>query len=282
MSAQRKSFRLPWHPGSPPLIMGILNVTPDSFSDGGRFFNQAAAIRQGQMFVEAGADLLDIGGESTRPGARPVSLSEELKRTIPVISGLARSVRVPLSIDTTKAEVARQALQAGASLVNDVSALSADREMARVAAKAKCGVILMHMQGSPRTMQKRPRYRDVGREVLRFLEQAARKAQLAGIARKRIMIDPGFGFGKTLDHNVTLMRSLRTFVRTQYPVVIGPSRKSFIGKLTGAQVEDRLPGTLACVARAWLDGVAIVRVHDVAQTKQFLRLLAAIAPSGRI
>jgi len=262
-----------------PLIMGILNVTPDSFSDGGVYLKVADAVRRGVQLAAQGADLIDIGGESTRPGARAVPIAEELRRTIPVIRQLAREVRVPLSIDTMKAEVALRAVDAGASIVNDVSALGADPGMAVVVARARAAVVLMHMQGRPRTMQRRPAYRDVAADVSRFLRDAALRAEAAGISRNRILIDPGLGFGKTLTHNRTLMQHLEDFVRLGYPVVVGPSRKSFIGAALGADVEDRLTGTLACVASAWWQGVHLVRVHDVRDTRQLLLMLEAVRPT---
>jgi len=261
-----------------PLIMGILNVTPDSFSDGGVYFKVADAVRHGVQLAAQGADLIDIGGESTRPGARAVPITEELRRTIPVIRQLAREVRVPLSIDTMKAEVALRAVDAGASIVNDVSALSADPGMAAVAARTRAAVVLMHMQGRPRTMQRRPAYRHVVADVSRFLRDAALRAEAAGISRNRILIDPGLGFGKTLTHNRTLMQHLEDLLRLGYPVMVGPSRKSFIGNILGTDVEDRLMGTLACVASAWQQEVHVVRVHDVQETFQFITMLEAVRP----
>lgn len=259
-----------------PLIMGVLNVTPDSFSDGARFLDADAAIRQGRQLVAEGADLLDVGGESTRPGAEAVSLQEELRRVIPVVSALARTVRVPLSIDTSKAEVAAHALEAGASLVNDVTALQGDPQMAAVVARHQAAVILMHMRGTPRTMQRRPRYADIVSDVAAFLRRAAARARQAGIDRSRILLDPGLGFGKTARHNLTLMRQLNRFVSLGFPVVVGPSRKSFIGRTLNTDVSDRLAGTLACVAYAQRCGVHIVRVHDVKPAVEVVRMLAAI------
>jgi len=260
-----------------PLVMGILNVTPDSFSDGGRFFDPAAAVEQGIRLAQEGADALDIGGESTRPGSAPVPLEEEMRRVIPVIRRLTRAVRIPLSIDTSKAEVARQAIEAGASLVNDVTALRGDPDMARVLAASNASVILMHMQGAPRTMQRAPRYRNVIADVRAFLRDAVRRAESAGIPHGRIFIDPGLGFGKTVEHNVELLRGLDRFTALGYPVVLGPSRKSFIGALLNAEVEDRLFGTLGCVAHAAYCGIAMVRVHDVKPTADLLRMLEVVA-----
>ena len=258
------------------LVMGILNVTPDSFSDGGRFFDPAAAVTQGIRLVEEGADYLDVGGESTRPGSEPVSLEEELRRVIPVIRRLAQAVRTPLSVDTSKAEVARQAIEAGAALVNDVTALRGDPDMAGVLARSDASVILMHMPGTPRTMQRQPRYRHVVTDVRRFLQDAVHRAEKAGIARRRILIDPGLGFGKTVAHNLALLRGLPELVRLGFPVVIGPSRKTFIGTTLDVGIEDRLVGTLACVASAHQAGASMVRVHDVKPAVQLLRMLRAI------
>ena len=280
MTGRRGSFGLQWRAGKPPLVMGILNVTPDSFSDGGRFHTLDAAVARGVDLVSQGADMLDIGGESTRPGSQPVLLEEELRRTIPVIEGLSRRVSVPLSIDTAKSEVARRALAAGASLINDVTALRGDPAMASVAAQSRCGVILMHMRGEPRTMQQRPRYADVAADVAAFLKSAAARAQRAGIHASRILIDPGIGFGKTLAHNLRILSRLDDLVKLGYPVVLGASRKSFIGKLTGAAVDQRLPGSLACLAVAREAGAAVVRVHDVAEAKQFLEVTEAIGAAA--
>ena len=259
-----------------PLVMGILNVTPDSFSDGGTYRDPESAVARGIQMAAEGADVIDVGGESTRPGSAGVLLEEELRRVIPVIAQLAARVRIPLSIDTAKAEVARQAVEAGASLVNDVTALQADPDMARVVARNKAAVILMHMRGTPRSMQRAPRYRDVVRDVATSLLDAVDRAQLAGIDRSRILIDPGLGFGKTLRHNLELMNQLQQFVELGVPVVVGPSRKSFIGATLNVDVQDRPAGTLACVAMAQRAGVHVVRVHDVRPTVQFLHMLQAI------
>ena len=260
--------------------MGILNVTPDSFSDGGRFLDPANAARRGIEMAEEGADLIDVGGESTRPEAARILVDEELRRVLPVIERLAAAVRIPISIDTSKAEVAARALEAGASVVNDVTALRGDPKMSSVIARARASVILMHMAGTPQTMQRHPSYRNVVTEVAGFLSHAAAQAQQAGIARSRILIDPGLGFGKTAAHNLALMRALRRFVALGFPVVVGPSRKSFIGQTLDADVDDRLPGTLACVAQAYVCGVQVVRVHDVKPTVQLLQMLDAIAREG--
>jgi len=259
--------------------MGVLNVTPDSFSDGGLYQDAGAAVARAEQMVSEGADVIDIGGESTQPGAAAVPLAEELRRTVPVVRRLAKSLRVPISIDTSKADVAERALDAGAAIVNDVTALRGDPRMASVVARYRASIILMHMAGTPRTMQRHPRYRDVVREVATFLRRQAKQAQNAGISRSHILIDPGLGFGKTVTHNLLLMRHLSRFVSLGLPVVIGPSRKSFIGKTLGADIGDRLVGTLACVASGCWWGVAMVRVHDVKASVQMLQMLQAIGGS---
>lgn len=256
--------------------MGILNVTPDSFSDGGRWLRPADALRHAEQMAADGAELIDVGGESTRPGAQSVSLEDELDRVIPVIRALAKRVRVALSIDTSKAEVARQALEAGAVIVNDVTALSGDPGMATVVSRAGARVILMHMRGTPRTMQRRPRYRDVVEDVTAELRRAVDRATASGIRPSRILVDPGLGFGKTAAHNLRLLRELNRLSALNRPIVVGPSRKSFIGRLTGAEPSDRLPGTLACIAQAALGGASIVRVHDVKAVRQFLTVWGAL------
>ena len=226
-----------------------------------------------------GADLLDVGGESTRPGSQRVPLEEELRRVVPVIARLAMAVRIPISVDTSKAEVAAQALEAGASIVNDVTALRGDPQMGRVVARAKAAIMLMHMRGTPETMQQRPRYRNLLEDITTFLMRAARQAEADGVARSRILIDPGLGFGKTLEHNLVLLRSLGQLVSLGFPVVVGPSRKSFIGRVLGTEVQGRLAGTLACLASAQRCGAHIVRVHDVQPAVQFLKMLEAIEGS---
>ena len=244
--------------------MGVLNVTPDSFSDGGRWLDRAAAIEHGMRMVAEGADVVDVGGESTRPGAEPVPEGEELARVLPVIEALAPHVRV--SIDTRKAAVAEAAVAAGATIVNDISA-----SLHHVAAATGAGWIAMHMQGEPATMQEAPAYTDVVAEVCEFLVDRADKARAAGV--REIWIDPGIGFGKTAEHNLTLLQHISRLVGTDWPVVVGASRKSFLGRLTGdAPVEDRLEGSLAVETWAMLHGVAMVRVHDVAETVQAARV----------
>jgi len=259
-----------------PRVMGILNVTPDSFSDGGRFLDREAALRQGRALVAEGADILDVGGESTRPGAATVSVQEELDRVIPVIEALAGELPVPLSIDTSKPEVIEAAVAAGASLINDVAALRRPGALA-AAGEAGVPVCLMHMQGEPGTMQQQPTYRDVVAEVRDFLAGRVAACEAAGIPRDRLLVDPGFGFGKTLAHNLALLRDLPTLHGLGVPVLVGLSRKSMIGALLdGAPVGERLYGSLAAAVLAVERGAAIVRVHDVAPTVQALRIVAAV------
>lgn len=260
-------------------VMGIVNVTPDSFSDGGGFFDHERAIAQGVKLARQGADVLDIGGESTRPGAKAVALEEELRRVIPVIEGLAGVV--PLSIDTAKAEVARRAIAAGAEIVNDVTALRGDPEMAGVCAEAGTRIVLMHMLGTPSTMQDDPRYNDVVAEVAEFLAVQTGLAEAAGIARDRIWIDPGIGFGKTVAHNLQLLKAIDRFAEMKLPVLVGASRKRFIGQLDrDAPESERLGGTIAACLAALAGGASMVRVHDVAPVVQALRVAAAIEAAG--
>lgn len=260
--------------------MGILNVTPDSFSDGGRYLDPAVACARAQAMVAEGADLIDVGGESTRPGAAPVPPEEELRRILPVIQALAPVLSVPISVDTRKAVVARAALAAGASLVNDVTALKSDPAMADVVAEAGVPVILMHMQGTPETMQEAPRYTDVVAEVAAWLQEAAADARARGLAEEQLLIDPGIGFGKHPEHNLQLLRSLDRLVETGYPVVVGPSRKSVIGAVLEVGPDERLAGTAAAVAWAAAAGAAMVRVHDVRAMAQVVRMTAAIHRGG--
>jgi dihydropteroate synthase len=266
-------------PDDRPALMGILNVTPDSFSDGGMYSTAEAAIERGLQMAEAGADLVDVGGESTRPGAEEVSEREELARVIPVIEALAQR-GIPVSVDTYKPAVAREAVAAGASVVNDVTGLR-DPEMIETVARTQASVCIMHMQGTPRTMQERPRYKNVVVDVREYLVHAAMLAEDAGISRERIWIDPGIGFGKTAAHNLALLAHLEELVRTGYPVLLGVSRKSFIGKTLGSEreplpVEDRLEGTLALQAMAQCQGVRAIRAHDVAASRRAIDMLAAV------
>lgn len=258
--------------------MGVLNVTPDSFSDGGRFMEVPRAVAAAEAMVAGGADIIDVGGESTRPYSTPVSLEEELARTIPVVGELARVLSpAAISIDTTKAEVARQATSAGASIINDISALRADPDMARVAADSGAKVVLMHMQGTPADMQVAPSYRDVIGEIYGFLAERIDFATGAGISRERLIIDPGIGFGKSVAHNLAIIRQLRRFRELGCPVLVGPSRKSFLGAVCGAQLEARDCATAACVALLVLGGADIVRVHDVAKAREAVLLAEAVA-----
>ena len=260
-----------------PLVMGVVNVTPDSFSDGGLHAEPGAAVEHALALAEAGADILDIGGESTRPGAEPVPLDEELDRVIPVIEGVvAAGCRVPISIDTRKAAVAEAALRAGAVMVNDVSALTYDDASAGVAARAGA-VCLMHAQGDPRTMQKNPQYADVLLDVYDYLEARVLVAEKAGIARERVLADPGIGFGKTLGHNLALIRRLSLFHALGVPVLLGVSRKRFIGALSGVgEPRERVPGSIAAALAGVAQGVQVLRVHDVAETRQALAVWQAI------
>jgi dihydropteroate synthase len=260
-------------------VMGIVNVTPDSFSDGGRYFDPEEAVRAGVAMIEDGADLIDVGGESTRPGSDAVPPEEELRRVLPVVKRIAAEVDAPLSIDTRKAEVARAALDAGASVVNDITA-GRDDEMFDVVREAGAGMVLMHMQGDPRTMQVEPRYDDVVREVRSFLAERVAAAEYAGIARDRLCVDPGLGFGKTLEHNLTLMRDIGAMAEIGRPVLVGPSRKSFVGRITGTDVDDRLDGTAGAVAWLVVNGAHVVRVHDVRQMVRVVRIVDAIRSAG--
>ena len=255
--------------------MGVVNVTPDSFSDGGRFLDPDAAARHGARLAADGAAIVDIGGESTRPGAEPVTADEEIERAVPVIERLAEATSARLSIDTMKLDVAQTALAAGATIVNDVSAFRASPELAGLVASSGADCCLMHMRGEPRTMQDDPRYDDVVADVKTFLEERMRFALAEGVPEERIWLDPGIGFGKTVDHNLELLRRLDEIVAIGRPVVIGASRKSFLGKLTGREVDDRLPGTIAANVLALERGAAIFRVHDVAEVRDALSVAAA-------
>lgn len=252
-----------------PVLMGVLNVTPDSFSDGGRHFNPTIAIKQAKLMVKQGAFIIDVGGESSRPGSKPVSITEELRRVVPVIKTLSKQVLI--SIDTYKPAVAAVALKLGAKIVNDISGLR-DPLMRKVVAQEQCPVILMHMLGEPSQMQNRPRYKDVVQDIKQFFRDQINLATTSGINRKQIIIDPGIGFGKTVHHNFEILNNIKSFTTLNLPILIGASRKSFIGKLTGAAVEDRLPGTLAAHLRAVQQGADILRVHDVAEHQQALRV----------
>ena len=284
-----KIYRLSWSGydmelGRRTCIMGVVNVTPDSFSDGGKFFVRDAAVAQGQKLAADGADILDIGGESTRPFSDPVSVDEEIERVIPVIEKLADQVTIPISIDTMKAEVARRAIDAGASMINDVSALRFDPAMGDVARQFETPVVLMHMLGSPKTMQDSPTYDNLIADISDFLKDAIERAQKQGISKSKLIIDPGIGFGKTVSHNLFLIRHLYAFAALEVPILIGPSRKAFIRNLLkDGQTNDIPPdlpivetGTQAAVAAAVLCGAHIVRVHDAFNTRATIRILDAI------
>ncbi len=259
-----------------PLVMGILNVTPDSFSDGGRFLAQADAVEHGRAMCADGADVIDIGGESTRPGSDAVPADEELRRVIPVIKELAAETTVPISIDTQKAEVAAAALDAGAQIINDVSALRLDPAMAPLAARTGVPVILMHMLGEPKTMQVDPTYRDVVGEVTGWLRERVAAAVEAGIAEEQIVVDPGFGFGKRIGHNLELLRRLDALHALGRMVMVGTSRKAMLGRILGAPEADRLHGTLATVACAVMAGCHMVRVHDVRPALEVVKVCEAV------
>jgi dihydropteroate synthase len=285
----RKTYRFSWRDhtlelGRQTCIMGVVNVTPDSFSDGGRFYDHHTAIAQGERLAADGAAIIDIGGESTRPFSEPVTPEEEIRRVVPVIEALAQRVSVPISIDTTKAEVARRALEAGASIINDVSALRFDPGLAVLAAEFDTPLILMHMLGEPNSMQVLPRYENLIEEILSFLEDAAGRAENQGVSRAKIIVDPGIGFGKTVAHNLLLIKHLQDFTRLDFPILIGTSRKAFIRKiLKGTHEQDLRPdlpivenGTQATVAAAILNGAHIVRVHDVANTLATVKIVDAL------
>lgn len=268
--------------GGRTLIMGVLNVTPDSFSDGGRYNRLEDAGQAARDMVRAGADVIDVGGESTRPGAAPVSLQEEADRTIPLIRSLADEISVPISIDTCKSETARQALDAGASMLNDISGLRFDPEMVGLIAERGVPVILMHMQGTPRDMQENPAYDDVVGDIIRFLRERTAVAAREGIDPGQIMVDPGIGFGKTCRHNLEIIRRLDEFSCLDYPLVLGTSRKRFIGAVLDLPVEERLLGTAATVAFAISRGVDMVRVHDVEEIAQVVKMADALSGKGRL
>jgi dihydropteroate synthase len=256
-------------------VMGILNVTPDSFSDGGKFFDKTTAVDHALRMVDDGADIIDVGGLSTRPGSAPVEVEEEIRRAVPAIESIAAKVDVPVSIDTYRADVARRAIDAGASMINDISGLRFDHQMAEVAAKADVPVIVMHIKGTPRDMQKTPTYEALIPEILDYLRESIRVARDAGI--KHVFIDPGIGFGKTFDHNLEIIHNIREFTKLGYPVLVGPSRKAFIGEiLGGAPADDRLEGTAAVVTACVLGGAHVVRVHDVKEMARVVRVADAI------
>ena len=284
-----KLYKLSWGSHSLSLgkrtcIMGILNVTPDSFSDGGLFFSCDAAVAHGEKLAEDGADIIDIGGESTRPFSEPVSIEEEGRRVLPVIEKLAKQVSIPISIDTTKASIARDAIESGASIINDISAMYSDPDMMGVAAKYGVPVVIMHMKGTPKTMQVSPHYDDLIKNIKEFLEKAIDRAEKNGIARSKIIIDPGIGFGKTVEHNLLIIKHIDKIKTPNNPILIGPSRKSFIRNIlevshsgdTGLEMLELETGTQAAIAAAVLNGAHIVRVHDVAKARLTLKIIDSI------
>lgn len=279
MNNRRLAWRLPdgeLELGARTFIMGVVNVTPDSFSDGGRFFSPDEAVAHGLKLAAEGADILDVGGESARPGSDSISCEEEIKRVIPVISALKSRTDAVISIDTQKAEVAKSAIEAGAQIINDISALRTDPQIASLAAQTKAGLILMHMKGTPKTMQENPRYDDVVAEVRQFLAERTDFAQSQGVEKSRIAVDPGIGFGKTLDHNLIIIRNLADLADMGYPVLLGASRKAFIGHLTDRPAPERLWGTMGAHIAGALLGADLVRVHDVAPLKEALLVTDAI------
>ncbi|MFH2219106.1 MAG: dihydropteroate synthase [Pseudomonadota bacterium] len=289
-----KTYKIAWGSHSLELgertcIMGIVNVTPDSFSDGGKFFSFEAAVAQGRKLAADGADILDIGGESSRPFSEPVSVEEELRRVLPVIETLAKSVSIPISIDTTRAVVARKSLEAGASIINDISALRLDGNLSAVAAEYGVPIVLMHMLGTPKTMQVSPVYGNVIADVKFFLEDAINRAEKAGIERGKVIIDPGIGFGKTVEHNLSLIQHLHELTLLGVPVLIGPSRKAFIRNIlkdpASKDIQPDLPvveiGTQAAIAASVLNGAHIVRAHNVANTSATVKIIDAIKNSTK-
>jgi dihydropteroate synthase len=247
-------------------IMGVLNVTPDSFSDGGKYLDLEQAVVQGLKLAEDGADFIDVGGESTRPGSEPVSVAEEIRRVVPVIKALSKKVNIPISIDTYKPDAADAALQAGAVIVNDISAMTFDAKMASVVAKHRASIVLMHMKGAPKTMQENPTYENVTKEVKQFLSERLYAAKESGI--EQMIVDPGIGFGKKFEHNIQLLRELKSFTSFGYPVLVGPSRKAFLGAILHLPSNERIEGTAAVVTNVILNGANIIRVHDVKEMKR--------------
>jgi len=266
--------------GKRTLLMGVLNVTPDSFSDGGLFFDKEKAIAHGIRMVEEGADIIDIGGESTRPGSKPLELDEELRRVIPVIESLSKKVGVPISIDTYKSAVAQRAIEAGAEIINDISALNFDQSLAQVAAKENTPLVLMHIRGTPETMQKNVYYESLLSEILHSLKDSIRMAESAGVDPRQIVVDPGIGFGKTVEDNLFIIKNLYEFRILGKPILLGTSRKSFIGKILNAEAGDRLEGTLSSIAIGVLNGAHVIRSHDVLQTRKAIAVADAIRLAG--
>jgi dihydropteroate synthase len=266
--------------GKKTLLMGVLNITPDSFSDGGLYFDKEKAIAHGLKMVEEGADFIDIGGESTRPGSKPLGLEEELRRVIPVIESLEKEADVPISIDTYKSTVAQIAIEAGAQMINDISGLHFDPELAQVAAKEDVPLILMHIRGNPETMQKDVRYDSLFSEILQYLRESIRRAESAGLDPEQIIIDPGIGFGKTVEDNLLIIKNLKEFRVLGKPLLLGTSRKSFLGKILNVEITERLEGTLSSIAIGVLNGAHIIRCHDVLQAKRAITVADAIRLAG--
>jgi len=273
---RKRTFKL----GGRTLLMGILNVTPDSFSDGDLYFNREKAIAHGLRMVEEGADLLDVGGESTRPGSKPLGLEEELRRVIPVIESLAKEIDVPISIDTYKSAVAQKAIEAGAEMINDISGLHFDPGLAQVAAQGDIPLILMHIRGTPETMQKDVQYDSLFSELLQYLKDSIQKAESAGLDPEQIIIDPGIGFGKTLEDNLLIIKNLSELRVLGKPILLGTSRKNFIGKILNSDTADRLEGTLSSIAIGVLNGAQIIRCHDVLQAKKAIAIADAVRLAG--
>jgi dihydropteroate synthase len=266
--------------GKRTLLMGVLNITPDSFSDGGLFFDKEKAISHGLKMVEEGADIIDIGGESTRPGSKPLELEEELRRVIPVIESIAAKLDVPISIDTYKSAVAQKAIDAGAEIINDISGLNFDPNLAKVASKQDIPIVLMHIRGTPETMQKNIHYDSLFSEILHYLEDSIQRAESAGLDPCQIIIDPGIGFGKTVQDNLSIIRNLFEFRILGKPILLGTSRKDFIGKILNVEVGERLEGTLSSITAGVLNGANIIRCHDVLQAKKAIAVADAIRLAG--
>ena len=273
---RKRTFAL----GKQTLLMGALNVTPDSFSDGGLFFDKDKAISHGLRMVEEGADIIDVGGESTRPGSKPIAIEEELRRVIPVIESLSKEVDVPISIDTYKSAVAQRAIEAGAQIINDISGLHFDPDLAQVAAKQDVPLVLMHIRGIPETMQKNVHYDSLFSEILQYLKDSIKMAESAGLDPSQIIIDPGIGFGKTLGDNLSIIKNLSEFRILGKPILLGTSRKTFIGKILNVGVTDRLEGTLSSIAIGVLNGAHMIRSHDVSQAKRAIAVADAIRLEG--
>ncbi len=273
---RKRTFTL----GKQTLLMGVLNVTPDSFSDGGIFFDKEKAIARGLKMVEEGADFIDIGGESTRPGSKPLGLDEELRRVIPIIEFLAKEVDVPISIDTYKSAVAKKAIEAGAQIINDISGLHLDPSLSQVAAKEDVPLVLMHIRGNPETMQKNIHYESLFSEIIQYLKDSIQRAESAGVDPEQIIIDPGIGFGKTVEDNLLILKNLKEFKILGKPLLLGTSRKSFIGKILNADVTERLEGTLSTIVVGVLNGAHIIRCHDVIQAKRAIAIADAVRQAG--